>query len=145
MARLRIICFFSWEEKHFFSFFSYEEKHFAELWIVVSYFTLEAIVGWCSAKVGVLQNTILNIVLLNLWSKPLRSSRPEVFLGKGVPKICSKSTGEHPCWIAISIKLQSKIIEITIRHGCSPVNLLHIFRTPFLKNTSGRLPLIFEK
>ena len=23
-------------------------------------------------------------------------------------------------------------------HGCSPVNLLHIVRTPFLKNTSGR-------
>ena len=22
-------------------------------------------------------------------------------------------------------------------HGCSPVNLLHIFRTPFLNNTSG--------
>ena len=26
-------------------------------------------------------------------------------------------------------------------HGCSPVNLLHIFRTPFLKNTSGWLLL----
>ena len=23
--------------------------------------------------------------------------------------------------------------------GCSPVNLLHIFRTPFTKKTSGRL------
>ena len=34
-------------------------------------------------------------------------------------------------------------IEITHRHGCSPVNLLHIFRTPFLKNTSGQLLLIF--
>ena len=27
-------------------------------------------------------------------------------------------------------------IEITLRHGCFPVNLLHIFRTAFLKNTS---------
>ena len=26
-----------------------------------------------------------------------RSSPPEVFLGKGVPKKCSKFTGEHPC------------------------------------------------
>ena len=26
-----------------------------------------------------------------------RSSRPEVFLRKGVLKICSKFTGEHPC------------------------------------------------
>ena len=34
-----------------------------------------------------------------------------------------------PCWIAL-------------RHGCSPVNLPHIFRIPFLKNTSGRL-LVF--
>ena len=31
---------------------------------------------------------------------------------------------------AISIKLKSNIIEITLRHGCSPVNLLHIFKTP---------------
>ena len=29
--------------------------------------------------------------------KALRSSHPEVFLGKGVQKICSKFTGEHPC------------------------------------------------
>ena len=27
------------------------------------------------------------------------------------------------------------------RHGCSPLNLLHIFRTLFLKNTSGGLLL----
>ena len=27
------------------------------------------------------------------------------------------------------------------RHGCSPVNLLHIFRTPFYKNTYGGLLL----
>ena len=65
-----------------------------------------------------------------------RSSHPEVFLGKGVLIICGKFTGEHPCWSAIWIKLQ-----ITFRHGCSPVNLLHIFRTPFVKNTSRRLLL----
>ena len=61
----------------------------------------------------------------------------------------------------ISIKLQSKLHDffsakylltysfhprkttlsksIILRHGCSPVRLLHIFRTPFAKNTSGRL------
>ena len=33
------------------------------------------------------------------------SSRPEVFLEKGVLKICSKFTGKHPCWSAISIRL----------------------------------------
>ena len=29
----------------------------------------------------------------------------------------------------------------TLRLGCSPVNLLYIFRTPFTKNNSGRLSL----
>ena len=66
-----------------------------------------------------------------------RSRHPEVFLGKGVLKICSKFTGEHPCRSAIWIKLQSNFIEITLRHGCSAVNLLHIFRTPFLGTALG--------
>ena len=60
-----------------------------------------------------------------------RSSHPEVFLVKGVWKICSKFTGEHTCWNVISIKLLCNFTEITLRNGCSPVNLLHIFRTPF--------------
>ena len=66
-----------------------------------------------------------------------RSSRPEVFFGKGVLKICSKFTGKHPCRNAIS----RNFIEIALRHGCSPVNLLHISRTPFPRNTSGWLLL----
>ena len=50
-------------------------------------------------------------------------------------KKCSIFTRKHP-W-------QSKnFIEITLWHGCSAVNLLHIFRTPFPKNTSNRLLLI---
>ena len=64
-----------------------------------------------------------------------------MFLGKSVLKICNKFTGEHPCQSAMSIKLQSKFVEIALRHGCYPVNLLHIFRTPFPRNTSGRLLL----
>ena len=63
-------------------------------------------------------------------TKNFRSSPPEVFLGKGVLKICSKFTGEHPCRSAISIKLQSNFIGIRLQHGCSPINLLHLFRTP---------------
>ena len=42
----------------------------------------------------------------------------------------------------IRLKLLRNFIEITLRHGCSPVNLLHIFRTPFTKNTSGWLLLL---
>ena len=37
----------------------------------------------------------------------------------------------------ISVKLQSNFIEITLRRGCSPVNLLHIFRKHFYKNKHG--------
>ena len=38
-------------------------------------------------------------------------------------------------------KLRRNLIEITLRHGCSPVNLLHVFRTPFTKNAYGGLLL----
>ena len=54
-------------------------------------------------------------------------------------------TGELPCRSAISIKLLCNFIEITLRHGCSTVNLLHIFRTHFLKKTSVWLHLESEK
>ena len=33
----------------------------------------------------------------------------------------------------ISIQLQSNFIEITLQHGCSPMDLLHIFITLFLR------------
>ena len=36
---------------------------------------------------------------------------------------------------------KSNLIEIILRDGCSPVNLLHIFRTPLPKNSSGGLLL----
>ena len=61
------------------------------------------------------QCSILNVLLKKIQSSFLiigttlfaniRSSRPEVFLGKGVLKICRKFTGEHPCRSVISIKL----------------------------------------
>ena len=44
---------------------------------------------------------------------------------------------------AIPIKLLYNFIEIALWHGCSAVSLLHIFRTPFLKNTSQGLLVMF--
>ena len=82
---------------------------------------------------------MLHLCIALFLGRSYRSSHSEVFLGKGVRKICSKFTVEHPCRNSILIKLQSNFIEIALWHGCSPVNLLHIFRTPFLKNTSGWL------
>ena len=81
------------------------------------------------------------IVWLPLLLQTFKSSHPWVFLGKGVLKMCSKFRGECPRQSLISIKLLCKFIEIMLQHGCSPVNLVHIFRAPFLKNISGWLLL----
>ena len=42
-------------------------------------------------------------------------------------------------------KVARNFIEFTIRHGCSPVNLLLIFRPPFCKNTSKGLLLVWQR
>ena len=81
----------------------------------------------------------------NLRNISFRRSPPKVFLGKGFLKICSKFTGEHPCQSVVSIKLICKIIEIALRHGFPAVDLLHISRTSFYKNTSRGLLLFLQK
>ena len=65
---------------------------------------------------------ILFYFFIFLWSVKLNNSKrifiilnPKVFLGKGVLKIGSKFTEEHPCQI-----------EIALRHRCSSVNE-HLF------------------
>ena len=56
---------------------------------------------------------------------------------------CSNFTGEYTYRSVISIKFLCKFIEITLwTFSCKfAVNLLHIFRTLFPKNTSGLLLL----
>ena len=56
-------------------------------------------------------------------------------------KIQKQPTGKHQCRSGISIKLQSNFIKITLWHGCSLVNLLHLLRTPFPENNTGGLLL----
>ena len=60
-------------------------------------------------------------------------------------KSCSENMQQiyrrTPWHSVISIKLQSNFIEIKFWRGCSPVNLLHIFRKSFSQNTSKRLLL----
>ena len=65
----------------------------------------------------------------------VRRSLLDMFLGKGVLKICSKFAGEYSCRSAISIKLQSNAIEITLPHGCSPVNFGAYFQSTFFLRT----------
>ena len=78
-------------------------------------------------------NEKFNIGLIWIWQK---------LSSIGVLKICSIFSGEHPCRRVTLIKLQSSFIEITLRHVFCPVNLLHIFRTLFPKNTYGAMLLI---
>ena len=95
-----------------------------------------------------LTKQMLHLTNINIWitfDQHLASSRSEMFLGKGVLKICSKFTGEHLYQSVISIRLLCNFIEIALWHGCSPVNLLFIFRTSFPKSTSGQLLLILLK
>ena len=86
-----------------------------------------------------------SLLLMNsVYSRNVKKALKQ--LSRGVlSKSCSenmlKFTGEHSCRSVISIKLLCNFIEIALWHGCSPVNLLNIFRTTFSKNTSGWLLL----
>ena len=87
----------------------------------LQFIQLQTVTYWCKSF---LQNVSSSALLYGACIQILqtfRSSRPEVFLGKGVLKICSRFTGEHPCRSAISIKLPNNFTEIPLWHGCSPV------------------------
>ena len=84
----------------------------------------------CSISIFLIKNPYSNSVQLIT----TRSSPLEVFIEKGILKICSKFTGEHLCGKAISIKLLCDFIETKLRHECLSENLLLIFRTSFYKN-----------
>ena len=88
---------------------------------------LDAVDPLCSCSTAI-ENTVHYFLYCPNFSTA-GSSHTEVFLEKGVLKICSKFTGEHPCLSAISTKLQSNFTEITLRHGCSPVNAAYFQKT----------------
>ena len=54
-----------------------------------------------------------------------------MILGKGVLKICSKFTGEHPCGSAISIKLLAKKSLMENFIFCA---VIVVYRCVFLQN-----------
>ena len=59
-------------------------------------------------------------------------------------KLCSSDNHYTTAPQLKPVKLRITFTDITFRHGCSPVNLLHIFRIPFPKNTSGGMLLDFD-
>ena len=115
--------------------------------IIISYLKktfFSKLISHCFFKIKInIQKNGLRSTSGNSWFLGMidRSSHPEMFLGKGVLKICSQFTGETSCRSAISIKLLCKFIEVALLHGFSPVNLLRIVRISFPKNTSGWLLL----
>ena len=70
-----------------------------------------------------------------------RSSPPRGVLRKRCSKNMQQIYRTNPWRSVISIKLLYNFTEITLRHRCSPVNKLHIFRTSFPRNTFGWLLL----
>ena len=87
------------------------------------------------------KDDVANFRTINLKQTHDKSRTSEIFLGKSVLRIYNKFIGEHPCQSMISKKLLWNFIEVALRHGCSPVIFLHIFITPFYKNTSEGLLL----
>ena len=60
-----------------------------------------------------------------------RSSPSEVFLGKGVLKVCSKLTGEHPCrgTNKMMVFLQSKFLQACYSSGPHIMSVLKLVHT----------------
>ena len=56
---------------------------------------------------------------------------------RGVPSKRSSENMQQIYRRAPMPKCDFNIVAKGVPHGCSPVSLLHIFKTPFLRNTSG--------
>ena len=75
---------------------------------------------------------VLHIFIISVTSNPcIRNSRPLVFYEKVI-------------WNYAANLLVYNFIKITLRYGSSPVNLLHILRKSFYKNSYGRLLLMYS-
>ena len=74
------------------------------------------------------------IYLFNTFQKHPPRGVPRKWCSENMQKICRRRPMSK-------CDFNKVVIEITLRHRCSPLNLVYIFRTPFLKNTFERLLL----
>ena len=72
-----------------------------------------------------------------------------IFFADDLQMVYIRPLQKQPCRGVLSKKTRAcpnyllcNFIKIKLRHGCSPVNWLHIFRAPFPRNTSRRLLLL---
>ena len=84
------------------------------------------------------QNKISKVLIICFWQLQHIFKRETMFFCLWFFQLRKSNISRVNC----VVQKLCNFIEITLRHGCSPVNLLHIFRTPFLKNISGRQLLI---
>ena len=94
-------------------------------------------------KVRSTETFISNIVVLN-WVK--HSFYPCNFQKQPPRGVLKKKFSENMQQIyrrtpMLKCDFNKVALEIALHHGCSPVNLLHIFRTPFSKKTFGGMLL----
>ena len=77
----------------------------------------------------------------------LRSSHQRCSMRKGVLRNFTKFTGKHLCQNLFFNKFvglrPATLLNKRLWHRCFPVNFVKFRRTPFLKNTSGRLLLLW--
>ena len=70
---------------------------------------------------------------IEMLNETFQKQPPGGVLKKRWSEICSKFKGEDSLQRVIPKKLLCNFLEIALWHGCSPLNLLHIFRTAFLR------------
>ena len=83
-------------------------------------------------------------LLKKLSQRSIRSSRPGVFSRKRCSENMQQTYKRTPMPKCDFNKVESNFIEIALRHVYSPSNLLHIFRTSFLRKTFSWLLLEYR-
>ena len=140
----------NYRSERFLSFLIFEKyaakwypKHFPHLEILLSYVYFVLLRIKCVGSKTFLRNVYFKKqpsrgVLRKRYSKNMK----QIYRRTPMPNCDFNKVAylqaELPCRSVIWLFTFS---QITLRHGCSPVNLLHIFITAFLKNTSGWLLL----
>ena len=101
-------------------------------------------INFCSKMLKVYKITVNSseaaMPLRGVFRKRCSENMQQIYRGIPMPKFdfnkVAKATLLKPHFAF------SNFIKISLRYGCSPINLLHIFRTPFPENITRRLLLI---
>ena len=118
-------------------------NHYSSRMFLLNYFAFIWLFGY---KISLLQSIevfyeglpIAIFLLCQRWERMGTSYRQKQSSRGVFTKMCSEITQQIYKRTPI---LLCNFIENKLRYGCSRVNLLDIFRTPFYKNTSGGLLL----